>query len=56
MEPDEYTISSQLLDMMVDAIAELPYHRAAPILEVMGGEIASQQASGSAPQIVMTPH
>ena len=45
-------ITEELLNKIVDALVELPFHRVAPVLDDLGAELSGSKPVEEAPQIV----
>lgn len=48
------TISSELLDHIVNALTRLPYADVIPVLQMLAEELESKKAAAEQPQIIQT--
>ena len=52
MEIEQYTLSSQLVNAMIEAIEELPYRQTKELLLVLGQEIQDNIKEHNTPKII----
>jgi hypothetical protein len=52
---NDITISENMLDLLVDALVDLPYHRAAPVLDELNKELSGEEPTEAEP-VIVTAH